>query len=128
MRNMSSLRSAASLAGVHLLLSLAAIIVLILKRGDHAVATQDAWVHGIIVAGTAVLLLSFAIRALGGRAAAYRRLRVSSAVLTVALVVIAVIPGAFPVWMRALEGASAICLAAAVAIINSGGVRRRFLG
>lgn len=121
-----ALRPVVGLIGVHLLLSLAAVGVLIADSGDPAVATQDAWVHGVIVAATAVLLLFFAVRALGGKRPAYVRLRISSGVLLVALIVIVALPGAFPVWMRAMEAVSALCLAVAVVIINSGGARARF--
>lgn len=121
-----TLRPVVGLVGAHLLLSLAAVVVLIVDNGDPAVATQDAWVHGVIVAATAVLLLAFAVRALGGKRPAYVRLRISSGVLLIVLVVIAALPGAFPVWMRAMEAVSALCLAVAVVIINSGGARARF--
>lgn len=124
--SVSALRPVVGLIGAHLLLSLVAVVVLIADGRDPAVATQDAWVHGVIVAATAVLLLTFAVRALGGRRRAYVRLRISSGVLLIALIVIAALPGAFPVWMRAMEAVSAICLAVAVVIINSGGARARF--
>lgn len=118
------LRPAVALTLVHLLLSLAAIAILIVDRDHAAVATTDAWVHGVIVAATAVLLASFAVRATGGSAAAYVRLRISSAVLLVALTVIALLPGAFPDWMRALEAVSAVCLAGVVVVVNRPRVRR----
>lgn len=121
-----ALRPVVGLIGAHLVLSLAAIVVLIADSGNPSVATQDAWVHGVIVAATAVLLLTFAVRALGGSRPAYVRLRVSSGILLAALIIIAALPGAFPVWMRAMEAASALCLAIAVVLVNTGATRARF--
>lgn len=121
-----TLRPVVGLIGAHLLLSLAAIAVLIADAANLSVATQDAWVHGVIVAATAILLLTFAVRALSGKRSAYVRLRISSAILLVALIIIAVLPGAFPVWMRVMEAVSAVCLAVAVVIINTGDTRAAF--
>jgi hypothetical protein len=120
----TALRPAAALILVHLLLSLAAVAVLVVDRDQASVATTDAWVHGVIVAATAVLLLTFVLRALRASTKAYLRLRISSSVLLVALVVIVLLPGAFPDWMRALEAGSAVCLLGVVAVANRPRTRR----
>jgi phosphatidylserine synthase len=122
----NALGVAVLLVSAHLALSLAAIVALVVLRNHRADATSDAWVHGVIVAATAALLVSFTVRARSGNAGAYRRMRISSAVLLVALVVIVAIPGDFPTWMKLLEAVSAVCLLVLVAAVNRRQVRARF--
>ncbi len=103
-------RRATGLAATHVALSLAAVVILVVEQVGEDAPSTSAWVHGVIVAATAVLLLSFAIRASRGGPAGLRRLRISSSILGIALVVVVLIPGAFPAWMRILEAASAVCV------------------
>ena len=63
-------------------------------------APQEAWVHAVIVTVFAVLLAARARSAARGGARALRAVGWISAVLLVANVVEAVVPGLFPVWMR----------------------------
>lgn len=109
-RSSTRVRRATGLAAMHVGLSLAAVVILIVGQAGEDTPSTSAWVHGVIVAATAFLLLSFAIRASRGGPAGLRRLRISSSVLGIALVVVVLIPGAFPVWMRILEAASAVCV------------------
>ena len=120
------LRPPALLVAGYLAVSLAAVAVLAVLHDHASVATTNAWVHGVIVAGTAVLMATFTLRAMRGSAAAYLRLRISSAVMLVAVIVITLIPGDFPDWMKAMEGVGGLCLFGVVVLVNTGRVRRAF--
>jgi hypothetical protein len=82
------------LAGAYLgvaVLTLGAIIVL---RNDTAAVNDAVWVRATIVVASATLMFVLALRA------SYRRIRILSTVMVVAIAVIVALPGMFPLWMK----------------------------
>lgn len=73
---------------------------------------------GVIVAASALLTFAFAVRTARGSRRAYLRLRIASAIMLAAIVVIIAIPGSFPLWMKIEQGACGLIPLGVVAIVN----------
>jgi hypothetical protein len=90
--------------------TVAALVVLAAVAPSQA--TQEAWVHAVIV-GVFAAVLPLRLRAArGGSGSALRAVGIISAVLTVVNAVEALIPGLFPAWMRVEMVAIAVLMAA----------------
>ena len=127
-------RSAAALRSVQLLviaylavsvLTLAAIIAL---RNHAAVVNDAVWTRGTIVVASALLTFAFARRAARGSKKGFLRLRIVSAVMLVAIVVIIALPGTFPLWMKFEQGVCGLLLLAVALIVNGKHLRSVFTG
>lgn len=75
---------------------------------------------------SAALMTGFARHAARGVARAYLRLRLVSAIMVVAIVVIIAIPGDFPVWLKVEQGVCGLLLIGVVLVANSKHLRSRF--
>ena len=104
-------------------LTLAAIVLL---RDDVSVVNPAVWIRGTIVAASSVLTLAFAAGAARGSRGAYRRLRVITAVMPVAIVVIIALPGTFPLWMKLEQAVCGVLLLGVVAVVNGRVMRASF--
>ena len=104
-------------------LTLAAIVLL---RNDVSVVNPAVWIRGTIVAASSVLTLAFAAGAARGSRGAYRRLRVITAVMPVAIVVIIALPGTFPLWMKVEQAVCGVLLLGVVAVVNGRVMRASF--
>jgi hypothetical protein len=114
------------LVGAYLALSIATFVAIVLLR-DHASVVNDAvWVRGTIVVASAALMASFVARAARGSARAYLRLRLVSAIMVVAIVVIIALPGTFPLWMKVEQGVCGLLLIGVVALVNRREMRSSF--
>jgi hypothetical protein len=122
----AALRGARWLLVGYTALSGLAVGVLVVLRGDAAVATDAAWVRASIVLVSSLLTLLFAAQAAGGSARGYLRLRLVTAVMLVAIIVIVAIPGAFPVWLRVEQAVCGLLLAGVVLLVNRTPVRALF--
>ncbi|MCX3060283.1 hypothetical protein [Streptomyces beihaiensis] len=120
------LRPVRRLVAWYLVLSLATLVAVVLLRHDSAVVDPAVWTRTVIVVASAVLTHLFAVRAAHGSRGAYRRLRVVTAVMTVAIAVIVALPGAFPLWLRIEQSVCGVLLLVAVVIANSRDVRAVF--
>ncbi len=107
-------------------ISWGAIVALFLMRNHHNLATQEAWVHGFIISGTALLMASFMWRAARGDQNSFLRLRITTAILLAAIIVTSAIPGDFPMWMKLEQGVCAILLLGVVVLINGKQLRSVF--
>lgn len=110
------------LLGAYLALSVAAVGALFVMRAGHTAVSSATWTHGVIVAASSLLTFSFGLRVAGGSARALLRLRIATAVMLVAILVISALPGSFPLWMKIQEGVCGLLLVGVVAMIN--GLRR----
>jgi hypothetical protein len=110
----------------YLAVSVATLAVVVLLRNDASVVNPAVWIRGTIVAASSLLTLAFAVRAARGSRGAYRRLRIITAVMTVAIVVIIALPGTFPLWMKFEQAVCGLLLLSVVAIINGRPVRALF--
>ena len=94
-------------------------------RGDDP--GDAVWTRAVIVVLSSLLTLRFTVRAARGGRRDYLRLRIASAVMLVAIVVIVSLPGAFPVWLRIEQGVCGLLLLG-VAVLANGGPTRALFG
>ena len=107
-------------------IGIAALVVVILLRNHPAEVNPAAWVRSIIVVATALILLSAAILADRGSRGAFWRLRIISIVTTVAIVVIVVLPGTFPVWLKVEQSVCGLLMLGVALLANGRAARSRF--
>jgi hypothetical protein len=120
------LRRVVLLATGYAAISLASVAAIVLHRIDHVATGPSVWTHGIIVAATALMALSGAILASRGNRGAFLRLRIGSAVLVIAVLVIVALPGSFPLWMKLSEALGAALMAAIAVTVNGRTLRSEF--
>jgi hypothetical protein len=107
-------------------LSVLALVAIVAMRHDPAAVTPAVWIRGTIVAASALLMTTFADRSARGSARAFLRLRIVSAIVEVAIVVIVALPGAFPVWFRIEQAVCGLLLLVVVLLVNGGRLRSSF--
>ena len=110
----------------YLAVSVLTLAVIVLLRNDASVVNPAVWIRGTIVAASSVLTLAFAAGAARGSRGAYRRLRIITAVMPVAIVVIIALPGTFPLWMKVEQAVCGVLLLGVVAIVNGRDMRASF--
>lgn len=114
------------LAGCYLGISALAVVAIMLLRHHTAEVNSAVWTHGILVAASALLAFAFALRAASGSRGAYRRLRIGSVVIVVAIAVIIALPGSFPLWMKAEQGVAGLFMIGVAVLANGSRVRSIF--
>lgn len=114
------------LVGGYLTVSAATFVAIVLLRNHAAVVDSAVWIRGTVVVASALAMLMFTVRAAGGSRRMYLRLRIVSAIMVVAIAVIAAMPGILPLWMRIEQGVCGVILIAVVAIVNSQRMRSLF--
>jgi hypothetical protein len=127
-RSQAAFRGVKVLVGCYAGLSVLTLVAIVLLRDHPAIVNPAVWIRTTIVAATSLFLVSIAARASGGHSRSYLRLRLISAVLVVAIVVIIALPGAFPVWLKIEQGACGLLLLGVVAIVNGKHLRSLFAG
>ncbi|MFE3179528.1 hypothetical protein ACFXKR_01325 [Streptomyces violascens] len=125
-RSLATFRSTKLLVGGYLGISVLTLVAIVLLRNDSAAVTPAVWVRGTIVVASALLTYLCAIRAARGSRSAYRRLRIITGVMVVAIAAIIALPGAFPVWMKAEQAACGAPLIALAALVNGKYLRSLF--
>jgi hypothetical protein len=118
-------KSIRALVACYLTLSVLTLVAVVLLRGHADLVTPAVWVRTSIVAATALLMMSFVVRAGRGSARAFRRLRLVSAIMLVAIVVILAIPGSFPLWLKIEQAVCGLLLLGVVLQVNSGRLTAR---
>ena len=114
------------LVGCYLAISVLTLAAVILLRDDAAVVNPAVWIRGTIVTASALLMTVFAARAARGSGRAFLRLRIVSAVMVLAVVVIVALPGTFPVWMKIEQGVCGLLLIGVIALVNGRHLRSIF--
>jgi hypothetical protein len=122
----SALRTARTLVGAYLAVSALAVAALAALHDHPTLVNSASWVRASIVLVTAVLMFLFARGAARGSRRAWLRLRIVSAVMLVAIVVIVSLPGFLPAWLRIEQGGCGALLLAVVVLVNRRGVRTAF--
>ena len=121
------LRTVTVLVGCYLALSVLTIVAAIVLRNDPTLVNTAVWIRGSIVAITAALMFWFALGARAGSASHYLRLRIVSAIMVAAILVILIaLPGDFPLWMRIEQATCGGILVAVVVIANGSRIRSSF--
>lgn len=125
-RSQATFRNVKLFVGCYLGISILTLVATILLRTNTAIVTPAVWVRGTIVVASAALTTLFAIQAARGSRAGYLRLRLVSAIMLVAIVVIIALPGTFPMWMKLEQGVCGLLLLGVVLIINGKHLRSTF--
>jgi hypothetical protein len=120
------LRNLTVLVHCYLALSVLTLAAIALFRDVPTLVNTAVWVRATIVLAGAALLAVFAARTARGSRRAYLRLRIVSAVMLVAIVVIIAVPGDFPLWLKIEQGGCGLFLAGVVLIANGVRVRSQF--
>jgi phosphatidylserine synthase len=118
--------STKTLIGCYVVLNVATVVAIVLLRNHPDIVTDAVWVRSIIVLATSLLMASFASHAARGNSRSYLRLRLVSAIMVIAIVVIIALPGAFPVWLKIEQGVCGVILLGVVLIVNSKRMRSLF--
>ena len=98
--------------------SLLTLVAVIALRHDATMVTTAVWIRTTIVAAASMLTLLFAVRAAHGDRRMLLRLRIVTAIMLVAIVVIIALPGTFPLWLKLEQGVCGLLLLAVVVQIN----------
>ncbi|MFE4856517.1 hypothetical protein [Streptomyces sp. NPDC056670] len=125
-RSLAAFRGTKALVGAYLGISVLTLAAIVLLRDDSAEVNSAVWVRGTIVVVSALVTFLCALRAGRGSRSAYRRLRVISGVMVVAIAAVIALPGAFPAWMKAEQAVCGLLLLAVMALINGKHLRSVF--
>ncbi|MEI8406918.1 MULTISPECIES: hypothetical protein [unclassified Kribbella] len=127
-RSAAALRSVKVLVGAYLGISVLTLAGIIALRHNAAAVNDAVWTRGSIVVASALLTFAFARRAAGGSRKAFLRLRIISAIMLVAIVVIVALPGTFPLWMKFEQGICGLLLLGVALLVNGKHLRSVFTG
>jgi hypothetical protein len=116
------------LVGAYLGLSVVTLVLIVLLRDNTAIVTAPVWVRGSIVVASALLTNVFATQMARGSHAGYLRVRLFSAIMLAAIVVIIAVPGTFPLWMKVEQGICGLLLLGVVILVNGKQLRSTFAG
>ncbi|MER7674768.1 hypothetical protein ABTY61_40785 [Kitasatospora sp. NPDC096128] len=119
-------RTVRRLVFVYLGLSALTMLAAVALRSHTDVITPAVWVRGTIVLVGAAVALLLTVRAARGSRGAFRRLRIISGVMLVAIAAIIAVPGVFPVWMKIEQALCGLALAGVAAVINGRQLRTLF--
>jgi hypothetical protein len=122
----AAFRTVKRLIGGYLVLSVLTLAAVALLRNHHSMVTTPVWVRTSIVVASSLLMSAFAARAARGSQRAFLRLRLVSAIMVVAIVVIIAIPGSFPAWLKLEQGVCGLLLIGVVAVVNGKHLRTVF--
>ena len=125
-RTAAAFRRIKLLAGGYFGISALAVVAIVLLRHHPAEVTSAVWTHGILVAASALVAFGLAGRAARGSRGAYRRLRIMSVALVVAIAVIIALPGSFPLWMKAEQGLAGLFMIGVAVLVNRSHLRSLF--
>lgn len=120
------LRPVLLLAGAYAALSVLTLVAIVLFRNDHAMVTDAVWVRATIVVASSLLTFAFARSAARGNRRGFLRLRIVSAVMLVAIAVIVVLPGLFPLWLRIEQVGCGLLLLGITVLAGRRGLRAHF--
>jgi hypothetical protein len=125
-RSLKAFRTAKTLVVGYLGLSVLTLIAVAMLRDHPAIVNAAVWIRAVAVVASAALMLFFAVRTAKGRGRSYHRLRLVSAIMVVAIVLIIVLPGAFPVWLKIEQGVCGLILLGVVLVVNGKPMRSVF--
>jgi hypothetical protein len=109
--------------GFYFFISAATMVGVYFFRNHHDLVTGPVWIRGIAVLATSLLLMMFSARASRGSSRGYLRLRICSVILLIAVVVIILLPGDFPTWMKLEQALCGLMLLGVVVSVNSKRIR-----
>jgi hypothetical protein len=127
-RSVAALRSVQLLVTGYLAVSVLTLVAIVALRHHTSVVNDAVWVRGTLVVASSALTFLFARRAAQGSRRGFLRLRIVSAVMLVAIVVIVSLPGTFPRWMKGEQAVCGLLLLGVVLLVNGRHLRSVFTG
>lgn len=127
-RSLRAFRIATVLAAIYLGISVLTMGAVVLLRDDASIVNAAVWIRGSIVVVSALVTFAIMRRTARGSRRAYLRLRIISAAMVVAITVIILLPGTFPLWMKIEQGGCGLLLLGIVVIVNGRHLRSLFRG
>ncbi|MFI6349278.1 hypothetical protein [Streptomyces sp. NPDC050560] len=124
----AAFRGTRLLTAGYLTVSVLTLVAVILLRHHHSLVNDAVWTRGVIVVASAAVTYTCAVRAAKGSRGAFRRLRVISAAMVAAIVVIIALPGTFPLWMKIDQGFCGALLLMVAVLVNGRRLRSLFDG
>ncbi|MGW7681399.1 hypothetical protein ACWGID_11705 [Kribbella sp. NPDC054772] len=125
-RSAAALRSVQLLAAGYLAISVLTLVAIIALRNHPAIVTDAVWVRGTIVVASSALTFLFARSSARGSRRGYLRLRIVSAVMLIAIVVIIALPGTFPLWLKGEQAVCGLLLLGVTLLVNGKHLRSVF--
>ncbi|GAA2833654.1 hypothetical protein [Kribbella solani] len=125
-RSAATLRSVRLLVTGYLAISVLTLIAIVVMRNDATAVNPAVWTRGTIVVAAATVTFLLARSAARGSRGAYRRLRIVSAAMLVAVVVIIALPGTFPLWMKSEQAVCGLLLLGVAVLVNGKHLRSVF--
>jgi hypothetical protein len=125
-RTTTALRTTTILVAAYAALSVVTLVAVILLRNNPNIVNVAVWIRGCFAAASGLTLTLFAIGAARGSRPAFRRVRIISAVIVVAIAAIILLPGTFPLWMKIEQGVCELLLIGVVILVNRRHVRAQF--
>jgi hypothetical protein len=114
------------LLAAELLIGLAAVVVAAVLTFDGTAVPFAVWMRSVVVLGMTVTLFYFAWRAQQGYYWAYSRLRLFSKIFPVVTLVIAAVPGLYPLWMVTEQIVFSLILIGVADYLDSDHMREAF--
>ncbi|WP_295121474.1 hypothetical protein [uncultured Leifsonia sp.] len=109
-----------------LLIGTTAVVVAVVLTFDGVSVPFAVWMRSVVVLGMTVTLFYFAWRARKGYYWAYSRLRLFSKIFPVVTLVIAAIPGLYPLWMVTEQIVFSLILIGVAGYLDSDHMREAF--
>ena len=122
----SRFRTMTALVATYFGVSAATVVADVLLAGNATMVTPTVWTRTVIVLVASALMLSMVLRAAKGARRSYLRLRVTSAAMTIAIVVLVSLPDFLPLWVRLEQGFCGLLLLGVVALLNGRALRSAF--
>lgn len=122
----TALRPVLVLLATFAAVSLAMIAVLIVQSATGADVATAIWVRCSLVLASAVVMLLIARSAARGSRGAFVRIRIISAVVVAAVIVIVAIPGFLPGWVRIEQALCGLLVLPAAILLNRPSLRRLY--
>ncbi|MEE1788765.1 hypothetical protein PUR71_38570 [Streptomyces sp. SP17BM10] len=119
-------RTVRRLLAAYLAVSLGTMAAIVALAAHPDLVNVAVWIRGSAVAASSLITLVLAAKAAGGSTGAFRRLRIISTAMLVAIVVIIAMPGTFPLWMKAEQALCGALLLGVAVILNGRHLRTLF--
>jgi hypothetical protein len=122
----STFRTVKALVATYFGVSVATVAAVALLAGDATMVNSTVWTRTVIVLFSSALMFLMASRAAKGARRSFLRLRLTSGIMTIAIVVLISLPGLLPLWIKLEQGFCGLLLLGVVALVNGTSLRAAF--
>lgn len=108
----------------YLLAGAVALVGAVVMRNHADQINSTVWIRAVVVLISAPVFLAITARAARGSAGAFRRLRIVSIFVAVAIAVIVAVPGMLPLWMRLDQAVCGLLMVGVAVLANRPALRQ----